>query len=76
MSYKKVLSYGTINPDLMYFVDEIPPVGGDIRSTEYKIRSGGTAINCAENIINWGIETSVMGNCVGKDPLGDYLLSY
>ena len=76
MSYKKVLSYGTLNPDLMYFVDEIPPVGGDIRSKEYKIRPGGTAINCAENIKNWGIETSVMGNCIGKDPLGDYLLSY
>ena len=76
MSYKKVLSYGTLNPDLMYFVDEIPPVGGDIRSKEYKIRAGGTAINCAENIKNWGIETSVMGNCIGKDPLGDYLLSY
>ncbi len=76
MSYKKVLSYGTLNPDLMYFVDEIPPVGGDIRSKEYKIRSGGTAINCAENIKNWGIETAVMGNCIGKDPLGDYLLSY
>ena len=76
MSYKKVLSYGTLNPDLMYFVDEIPPVGGDIRSKEYKIRPGGTAINCAENIKNWGIETSVMGNCIGKDPLGDYLLSH
>ena len=76
MSYKKVLSYGTLNPDLMYFVDEIPPVGGDIRSKEYKIRPGGTAINCAENIKNWGIETAVMGNCIGKDPLGDYLLSY
>ena len=76
MSYKKVLSYGTLNPDLMYFVDEIPPVGGDIRSKEYKIRPGGTAINCAENIKNWGIDTSVMGNCIGKDPLGDYLLSY
>ena len=22
MSYKKVLCYGTINPDLMYFIDE------------------------------------------------------
>ena len=76
MSYKKVLSYGTINPDLMYFVDEIPPLGGDIRSKEYKIRPGGTAINCAENIKNWGINTSVMGNSIGKDPLGDYLLSY
>ncbi len=76
MSYKKVLSYGTLNPDLMYFVDEIPHAGGDIRSKEYKIRPGGTAINCAENIKNWGIETSVMGNCIGKDPLGDYLLSY
>ncbi len=76
MSYKKVLSYGTINPDLMYFVDEVPTAGGDIRSNDYKIRSGGTAINCAENIKNWGIETSVMGNCIGKDPLGEYLLTY
>mgnify|MGYP000113721895 FL=1 len=76
MSYKKVLSYGTINPDLMYFIDEMPIVGGDIRSNDYKIRSGGTAINCAENIKNWGIETSVMGNCIGKDPLGEYLLTY
>jgi len=76
MSYKKVLSYGTINPDLMYFIDEMPIVGGDIRSKDYEIRPGGTAINCAENITNWGIETSVMGNCVGEDPLGEYLLTY
>ena len=76
MSYKKVLCYGTINPDLMYFIDGIPEIGGDIRSKDYKIIAGGTAINCAENIINWGIETSVMGNSIGKDPLGDFLLSY
>ena len=76
MSYKKVLCYGTINPDLMYFIDGIPEIGGDIRSKDYKIRAGGTAINCAENINNWNIETSIMGNSIGKDPLGDYLLTY
>ena len=70
MAFKNVLCYGTINPDLMYFVDEVPIVGGDIRSKDYKIRAGGTAINCAENINNWNIETSIMGNSIGKDPLG------
>ena len=45
MAFKNVLCYGTINPDLMYFIDEVPIVGGDIRSKDYKIRAGGTAIN-------------------------------
>ncbi len=76
MAFKNVLCYGTINPDLMYFVDDVPMVGGDVRSNDYKIRPGGTAVNCAENIKNWNINTSVMGNCLGKDPLGEYVLSY
>ncbi len=76
MAFKNVLCYGTINPDLMYFVDDVPTVGGDVRSNDYKIRPGGTAVNCAENIKNWNINTSVMGNCLGKDPLGEYMLSY
>ena len=73
MSYHKTLCYGTLNPDLIYFIDNLPYAGGDIRSSEYKIRAGGTAINCAENIANWGIDVSVLGNSIGKDALGSYL---
>ena len=75
MVYKKTLCYGTLNPDLIYFIDDLPEAGGDIRSNNYNIRAGGTAINCAENIANWGISVSVLGNSIGKDALGEYLLS-
>tara|TARA_B110000914_G_scaffold120299_1_gene105032 strand:+ start:190 stop:1038 length:849 start_codon:yes stop_codon:yes gene_type:complete len=75
MFYKKILCYGTLNPDLIYFIDDLPKAGGDIRSSDYNIRAGGTAINCAENIANWGISVSVLGNSIGKDALGEYLLS-
>ena len=75
MVYKKTLCYGTLNPDLIYFIDDLPEAGGDIRSNNYNIRAGGTAINCAENIANWGMSVSVLGNSIGKDALGEYLLS-
>ena len=74
MVYEKTLCFGTLNPDLIYFVDELPKAGGDIRSNGYNIRAGGTAINCAENIANWGTSVSVLGNSIGKDALGEFLL--
>jgi len=74
MSYQKTLCYGTLNPDLVYFINELPNAGGDIRSSDYKIRAGGTALNCAENIANWGIDVSVLGNSIGRDALGSYLI--
>ena len=75
MVYQKTLCYGTLNPDLIYFVDNLPKAGGDIRSNDYKVRAGGTAINCAENIANWGVSVSVLGNSIGNDALGEYLLT-
>ena len=33
MSYKKILCFGSLNPDLIYFVDELPKRGDDIRSS-------------------------------------------
>ncbi len=74
MSYQKILCYGTLNPDLIYFIDDLPVAGGDIRGNDYQIRAGGTAINCAKNIANWGIDVSVLGNSIGKDSLGSYLI--
>lgn len=76
MPFKHVLCYGTLNPDLIYYVDSLPTSGGDIRSTKYKIRPGGTAINCAENINNWSLMVSVGGNSLANDALGNYLLNY
>ncbi len=46
MSFKNILCFGTLNPDLIYFVDELPTKGGDIRSLKSSMRPGGTAINC------------------------------
>ena len=76
MSFEKILCFGSLNPDLIYFVDEIPKKGEDIRSSDSLIRAGGTAINCAEKIVLWNKSVHVRGNSIGKDPLGEYLLNH
>ena len=43
MSFEKILCFGSLNPDYIYFVDEIPKKGADIRSSDSLIRAGGTA---------------------------------
>mgnify|MGYP003323868105 FL=1 len=76
MAFKNVLCFGTINPDFIYFIDNLPVLGGDIRSNDYKIRPGGTAINCAANIANWGANVEIAGNSIGNDEFGKYLINY
>ena len=76
MPFKNILCFGTINPDFIYFVDELPDLGGDIRSKDYKTRPGGTAVNCAENIANWGVDVAVAGNSIGNDEFGKYITNY
>ena len=76
MSFKNILCFGTLNPDLIYFVDELPSKGGDIRSLKSSIRPGGTAINCSELISLWKKSVQVRGNSIGSDPLGKYLVDY
>ncbi len=76
MSFKNVLCFGSLNPDLVYFIDKLPSPGGDIQSKKYFIRPGGTAINCAENIAMWDINTAVRGNSIGNDELGAFLIKH
>jgi sugar/nucleoside kinase (ribokinase family) len=76
MSFKNVLCFGSLNPDLVYFIDKLPSLGGDIQSKKYFIRAGGTAINCAENIAMWNINTAVRGNSIGNDELGTFLIKH
>ena len=61
---------------MVYFIDKLPSPGGDIQSKKYFIRPGGTAINCAENIAMWNINTAVRGNSIGNDELGTYLIKH
>ena len=76
MSFKNILCFGTLNPDLIYFVDELPNKGADIRSSKSSMRPGGTAINCSELISLWNKSVEVRGNSIGKDPMGKYLVDY
>ena len=76
MSFKNILCFGTLNPDLIYFVDELPTKGGDIRSLKSSMRPGGTAINCSELISLWKKSVQVRGNSIGNDPMGKYLVDY
>lgn len=76
MSFKKILCFGSLNPDLVYFVDDLPKKGEDIKSSNSFVRAGGTAINCAEKIVLWNKSVHVRGNSIGIDPMGNYLIDY
>ncbi len=76
MSFKNILCFGTLNPDLIYFVDELPSIGDDIRSSKSSMRPGGTVVNCSELISLWNKSVEVRGNSIGKDPMGKYLVNY
>ena len=76
MSFENILCYGTLNPDLIYFVNELPSKGDDIRSSKSIMRPGGTAINCSELISLWSKSVQVRGNSIGSDPMGNYLIDY
>ena len=76
MSFEKILCFGSLNPDLIYFVDNIPKKGDDIRSSNSLLRAGGTAINCAEKIALWDKSVHVRGNSIGTDPLGEFLVNH
>ena len=76
MSFKNILCFGTLNPDLIYFIESLPSKGDDIRSSRSNIRAGGTAINCSELIALWDKSVHVRGNSIGDDPLGRYLINH
>ena len=76
MSFEKLLCFGSLNPDLIYFVNNIPKKGDDIRSSNSLLRAGGTAINCAEKIALWDKSVHVRGNSIGTDPLGEFLVNH
>jgi sugar/nucleoside kinase (ribokinase family) len=62
-----------MNPDLVHWVDAIPGVGDDIRSTRWELTWGGKAANVAMFLASWDVPTSLTGLVLGVDSMGDAL---
>ena len=70
----KALCYGSLNPDLIHTVGRLPVPGDDLYSDGWQILYGGGSGNAAVALATWGTETTLLGNALGDDALGDWLL--
>lgn len=68
-----LLCYGTINPDLIYRVKEIPKLGDDFQAEAWELTYGGKAAQAAVALSAWEMEAKLMGLVAGRDPLGETL---
>jgi sugar/nucleoside kinase (ribokinase family) len=68
------LCYGSLNPDLVHRLGEFPSPGDDVRSVSWRVAYGGGAANPAVALATWGVTTAVLGNTLGDDLLGRWLL--
>lgn len=67
MSKQAVYLLGDVNVDVILPIDEYPPPGGDKRSENMVIESGGSASNSAVVLAQLGTGAHLLG-CVGEDP--------
>jgi ribokinase len=70
-----ILCYGSLNPDLVHFVDRLPTPGDDLRSAHFAVTFGGGAANAAVCLAQWEGSARLAGNSLGADPLADWLLA-
>jgi len=70
----KVLCYGSVNPDLIHHIDRFPETGDDVFSERWDMQYGGGGGNAAVALASWDAETLLLGNVVGSDPMGAWLL--
>jgi ribokinase len=68
------LCYGSINPDLVHRLGRFPEPGDDLRSMTSRITYGGGGANPAVALAAWGANSSVVGNTLGDDALGRWLV--
>lgn len=68
------LCYGSLNPDLAHRIAKFPEPGDDLRSVASRITYGGGGANPAVALAAWGATTAVVGNTLGDDPLGRWLI--
>ncbi len=70
----RALCYGSLNPDLIHTVGSLPMPGDDIFSERADLVCGGGGANAATALATWDVETTLIGNELGTDPLGLWML--
>lgn len=70
-----VLCYGSLNPDIVHHLERFPRPGDDLPSGGWSLQPGGGAGNTALVVAGLGEEAYAVGNQVGDDPLGRWLLA-
>jgi ribokinase len=68
------LCYGSINPDIVHRIAAFPTPGDDIRSVDARLTYGGGGANPAVALAAWGATTALVGNTLGDDPLGRWMI--
>lgn len=65
---------GSLNMDLITYVDRIPKIGETVLGKDFKQIPGGKGANQAAAIAKLGAEVKMMG-CIGSDGMGNALLN-
>ena len=71
----KVLCYGSLNPDLVHHVERLPVAGDDLFSDRWHLEYGGGGGNAAVALATWEVDAVLIGNALGDDPMGGWLLA-
>ncbi len=70
-----ILCYGSLGPDIVHRVLQLPGPGEDLPSQSWCMSYGGGAAHPAVALATWGRDAAVVGHEVGDDPLGRWLLA-
>jgi len=65
---------GDVNADVIARVRSWPRPGEECLAQHVELHCGGVGANCALALRQWGVSTRLVA-CVGKDPLGEFVLS-
>ncbi|MEA3337161.1 MAG: carbohydrate kinase family protein [Chloroflexota bacterium] len=69
-----VLCYGTISADNLIYVPYLPNPRRDSHVQQEMRRLGGEALVVAEVLSRWGLRVAVVGNAIGKDFWGHFIV--
>lgn len=70
-----ILCYGSLGPDIVHRVLQLPGPGEDLPSQSWRMSYGGGAAHPAVALVAWRRAAAVAGHEVGDDPLGRWLLA-
>lgn len=69
-----ILVFGTVCLDRIHLIEKMPPPGGYVEIEADGVFLGGEAANTAITLRSWKAPVRLVGNDVGDDPAGQFLL--